>query len=281
MEERPSDDVVLHSRRIYLSLFVTVLLTLMGWWGSGRAIGTLAYKNPEDAVLGINGSSRVLLFDAPEKRPPGARWIVEAGERRLFDIKGLDYYGVRLGLREQRWGVIVSVARVSAPIGGESLLSVESLFLGNRYISFSVGVNLNWLSLDGMSSEYFVSASARMFARVRSGFVIGYTAEAIRIAGEALAGGDANLYLVVLADSPVCVLSRLGVARDGVVDVGLSTRLRISRHLWAAVGYDDATGILKSSITIPLMSIGVSVGASIHPVLGVSKSLFVSWGWDS
>jgi hypothetical protein len=92
-----------------------------------------------------------------------------------------------------------------------------------------------------------------------------------------VSGADASLQVVAFPELPLCGVAKMSVSRRGSVAFGVSSRLRVAHGLLVAVGYEDETGALNGSMALRYRSMGLDVGASVHPVLGVSEALFVSW----
>jgi hypothetical protein len=265
-------------------LFLAFIFLTAGWAiraVEAPAIGRLVYQNSEEAALGLQGSSEVLIFGLADDRNRLARWRAEAGEHRLFALDNLKIDGVSLSAAWANWGAFVSATYLSTPVGSESLLNVEPFYIGNRFLAFSAGVSFNRMVLPDIPDVHLATVSVKMFARLGDALIVGYTVENIRIAGETYPGADAAFHAIVFAGSPVCLLTRLELARDGAVAAGIAANGRLGSRIRAAAGYDDASGGLAGAVTCSFGPVGVSIGADLHPVLGVSKSIFVFWGGGS
>jgi len=255
-----------------------VICLLAGSPYAAGAIGGTVCENAEHDALGIDAPSALLVFDRPVGHGKGTRFDLEAGKRRLFGIEGLTIDGVRVGVCRQRWGITTTAALLSTPVGREGLLRIALLFPSAGPLRVAPGLRLDTASFGGFGRSYVLSASVRVFARVCSKVLLGSAVEGIRIDGEPRGGADAVCRVVLCPESPVCGLARLSVSRNGSVGFGVSSRLRILSVLVVAFGYEDDTGMLKGSVALQVAPVRVNVGASVHPVLGVSESLFVAWG---
>lgn len=259
-------------------------LLIVGWLTAATdavAIGRLMYRNSEDAALGISGSSYALIYGLTGDRSVVPCWCVEAGEHRLFSVDGLKTDAVSLMIRPGRWGAVVSATHLSTPVGSEGVLGVESVYVGNRSFSFAAGLRVDRLTLPGFGEAYLAVVSVRMFAHLGSGLIVGYTADTIRVAGEDHPGAGLACHVIVSPVSPVCLLSRLEISRSGTPSTGIAASVRTGRRLRVAAGYDGASGGLAGAVTCTVGRIGLRAGADLHPVLGVSKSVFVFWGGGS
>lgn len=258
-----------------ICLIVFCLLVVSRY--AARATGGMVGENAEHDALGIDAPSALLVFDRPVGSGKGTRFDIETGKRRLFGIEGLTADGVRLSVRGKRWGVTTTTALLSAPVGYEGLVRVALLCPFLRPLRIAPGLRLESVSFGGFQRSYVLSASVRVFARVCDRLLVGSAAEGMRIDGERGGGADVVCRVVAFPESPVCGLARLSVSRHGNVGFGVSSRIRVSGALVVCFGYEDDTGMLKGSVAIRVGGVRVNVGASIHPVLGVSESLFVAW----
>ncbi|MEJ2720556.1 MAG: hypothetical protein P8181_05375 [bacterium] len=259
-------------------------LLVAGWVTSAPdavAIGRQMYRNSEDAALGIYGSTYSLICGLIDDGREDPRWRIEVGEHRLFSLDDLKTDAVSVMIRPGNWGAVISATHLSTPVGSEGVLGVEGVYVENGSFSIAAGARIDRLTLPGFEDTYLAAASVRMFARVSAGLIVGYTADTIRVAGEDHPGTGLGCHVIVCPGSPVCLLSRLELSRGGTPSVGIAASVRPGRWLRVAAGYDGASGGLAGAITCTLGPIGLRAGAEVHPVLGVSKSVFVFWGGGS
>ena len=255
-------------------LLLFLVLCAVGVVGA-RAIGGPGYRNPESAALGLDTPSRILLFG--DTAQPSERWWVEAGQWRLFDIEDLVSNGAEFGMRRGRFGVVVSSLFISSPVGMESRYLTSIMFWGSRRIRIAPGIGADVVAMDGFEKAAFLFATVSAVVELSDMVRLVSTIDHARIAGEPCPGADASATVVLFPGSRVCGLAGVAVSRYGAIATGFGSRVRFSRLASAAVGYDESTGMLKGSVTACVRSAGVQAGATVHPVLGVSKAVFVFW----
>ena len=257
--------------RILLLSLVLCVAGVVGAW----AIGGPGYRNPESAALGLDTPSRILLFGDTGRTPQ--RWWVEAGQWRLFDIEDLASNGAEFGVRYGRFGVVVSSLFISSPVGMESRYLGSIMWWGPRRIRIAPGIGAEVVTMDGFEKAVLLFATVSAVVELSDMVRLVSTIDHARIAGEPYPGADASASVVLFPRSRVCGLARVAVSRHGAISTGFGTRVRFSRLASAAVGYDESTGVLKGSVTACVRSAGVQAGATVHPVLGISKAVFVFW----
>lgn len=240
-----------------------------------RAIDGPGYRNAESTALGLDTPSRILLFDDTGRAHQ--RWWVEAGQWRLFDIEDLVSNGAEFGVRRGRFGVVVSSLFISSPIGMESRYLTSIMCWGSRRIRIASGIGADVVAMDGFEKAVFLFATVSAVVELSDMVRLVSSIDRARIAGEPCSGAGASAAMVLCPLSRVCGLASVALSRYGAISTGFSTRIRISRLASAAVGYDGSTGVLKGSVTACVRSAGVQAGATVHPVLGVSKAVFVFW----
>lgn len=70
---------------------------------------------------------------------------------------------------------------------------------------------------------------------------------------------------------------QLRMSRDGSAALSAASWVRFGRLLVLAAGYDDGPEMLKAAATFAVRGVTLGVGASLHPFLGVSESVFLTW----
>ena len=107
--------------------------------------------------------------------------------------------------------------------------------------------------------------------------IVGYSAGNFRVAGEQLDGVDGTVYVAVTGSRFVPV-SRVRITRNGFWSISASLRVDVGPNASVSVGYLGDTGSLSTAARVHVRRVGVAVEVSSHPVLGLSKSFFVTWG---
>jgi len=240
------------------------------------AVGSVRYENVEEQTLGLRGALAATLFTIAAKEDYPAL-VVEAGESRLFGIAGLKRTAVRAGARAGAWGCYASAVFLTSGVGGERVVSIEPFYRAGNTLSVSLGATLSTAELSGYEGASLVSGAIRMFARLSGHVTVGYGIDDFRLAGIQVPGAETSIYVVVSAGPRFTFFSLVRAGRDGSSGVAVAARLRWSGRLRTCVGYEDATSMLKGSLTLRFGRTGIQAGATVHPVLGVSKGLFVSW----
>jgi hypothetical protein len=218
-----------------------------------------------------------LAFAADAADDAGARWRFDAGEWTLFEIDGLAAGSCAGEVRCRGWGGIVAWSILSSPVGRETALA--GTFLASRVdrVGLAGGLRLDSVSLDGCERQFLLSFSVDAVVRLSPRVVLCARVGGVRVSGVPRPGADASLRVVAFPAGPISGTAGVAVARDGRVACGVSSRLRLGRRFHAVLGYDDGTAAINGSLAIGFRAFALEAGASVHPVLGVSKSLFVSW----
>jgi hypothetical protein len=240
-----------------------------------RAAGGSGYQNPEALALGLDGPSHVLTFRDPDFARD--RLWIEAGQRRLFGFDDLVSNGAELGVCVGGLGFVISASFMSSPIGVESRYLTSVMYLGSRRIRFTAGLGADVVALGGFERTVAVFAAASAVVDLSDALRLVSTIDGVRITGEENPGADISASVVVFPRASASALLGVGMTRHGAPGAGFGARIRFSRVVSAAVGYDEGAGMLKGSFSVCIRSVGVHAGASIHSVLGVSKAVSISW----
>ena len=235
------------------------------------AIG-LEYRNPEEQVLGIDATALQVFATRSDNR----RGFAEVGERHLFDMAGLVARYARAGMRGGRFGTAVSVVSLSSGIGGEDLLQADLFYRGTSTILIGASAGLHSARIDGFRPSFLATVSVQVAVAIER-LVVGYQARNFRVAGEQLDGVDGTVYVAVTGSRFVPV-SRIRITRNGFWSISASLRVDVGSNAGVSVGYLGGTGSLSSAARVRVRRVGVAVEVSAHPVLGLSKSFFVTWG---
>lgn len=257
-------------------LFVfTVACLCLASGGRAVSLSDAVTRGPEARALGMDRVSASLVFETDARE--GARWRVEAGEWTLFEISGLAAGTVSTEARRGRWGGILSAGVLESPVGRESAVSAAFLAAGDGRVRLAGEALLESVALDGCRSEHSLSFAVAASARISSRLVLCSRVGGVRAAGAPLPGADASLRLAAFPAGGFSAVVGIAVARDGTLSCGVGSRVRLSRRVSAALGYDDAAAAITGSLTVGIRSLALEAGASAHPVLGVSKAFFVRW----
>ena len=256
---------------------LVILISLISAAAEAHAFGLVVSRSPEETALGMDRPVFSLAFETASSGTRASSWSVEAGEWRLFDATGLFATVCGAEARRGDWGCGVSAAVVSSPIGKEAVLTGAILAPGSGRIRLAGGVRLNTVAFEGFEHAYLLCISLHALLRLSPHVALCPGVNNIRVRGERLSGADASLHVVAFPDLALCGVAEIGVSRNGGVTLGVSSRLRMARGVFFAVGYEEGTGALNGSMSFRFRSMGLDVGASVHPVLGVSEALFVSW----
>jgi hypothetical protein len=266
-------------RRLVFACPFVIAVTVV----DSRALLPVVARGPETRALGMDRSSFALAFETPVGGAGMTRWRFDAGEWTLFEIDGLGVCACTGEVRRGRWGGIFAAAVVSSPVGREGEFSGALLAAGRGCVALAGDVTLETVALDGCRKTARVSLSIDAVVRFSNELVMSSRVGGIRLGGEPSRGADACVLVAALPSRPMCGVIGISVSRRGDVACGVSSRIRIGRSLRAALGYDDGTASINGSLSLGVRTVVFEAGASIHPVLGVSKAFFVSWRrglWD-
>jgi hypothetical protein len=241
-----------------------------------RGAGDLRYQNPEEQAMGWRGGPGVLAFSLPSAARR-RRGFVEIGQRRPFAIDDLNIDCLRAGTLSGRIGIAASVAVLSSGIGGEKALGIETFYQRRDRLAVSGELKFHAVSIEGYEGSRLLSATLRMAARLGDRITLVSSIDDVRLAGEHRRGAGTSIHLITAPAGPWVATAGLRVDRSGRVALHAATRMPVGRHLQCAFGYEDASGMFHGAMTLLVASTRISAGASVHPVLGVSKSMFLSW----
>lgn len=256
---------------------MSVVVACAAFWlalsGTAAAIGGLAYQNPVEHAVGLRAWPAPIGVGVAA----GAGWDIEVGQRYLFGMSDLAASGARADLTGASWGFVGSIVGLSSPIGGEWALGADVVRHREDAICVSIGVALHTSRLEEGRASHAVTTSLHVSALPSRQFAVGYAAQNVQLAGEPLPGVDTSAYVSFLPKAPLGLVAVVRIARDGGLGVNVATELRVGRRVHAALGYEERSAMLKGAFSFRVAAFEMSVGSSFHPVLGVSKSVFVSW----
>ena len=263
--------------RVVALVGLVVLIVLIVTAADTRAVGLTVYRSPAETALAMDRSVFSLVFETAPNGTHANSWRVRAGERRLYDDAGLETTVCGAEYRRRDWGLGVTAAMVSSPVGDEAALAGTILAPLSGQVRLAGDVRFQRIAFDEFERAALVCVSLHVLLRISSRVALCPGVEDVRVAGEALPGADASLRAALFAEGPLAAVAAMTVSRRGELQLGVSSRLRLGRRAFLAVGYEDATGTLAGSLSLEYRSLGLDAGASVHPVLGVSEALFVWW----
>jgi hypothetical protein len=230
--------------------------------------------SPATAAIGASDELLAVLIDSPRVE---AEWFVEAGEERLFSLPDLRATQLRVGRTGLQHSTWLSAAVLASPVGSEVHSSVESVHRIASSLMVSVGFSAWSLSMPGYTPASLFTASAGAGLVVTERLHVVYSMDHVRVAGEPLHGADSSVFVILLPPGNVTVVTGLHITRDGEADAWTGAKLGVTSRASGAVGYDHSTSTVKAALSVRVASIQLSAGAASHPVLGLSKSVFVRW----
>ncbi len=260
-------------RDLILALAFVIVVSALG----AHALPVVATRGPEAKALSMERSSFSLAFDTNDGGNEAIRWKLDAGEWTLFEIEGLSVGACAAEVRRGGWGGIFSAGVLSSPMGTESVLGGTVLAAGRGRVGLGAGVSLETVALDGCRKTVRLALSVDAVVRLSPLLTMCSRVGGITLAGSPLPGADARLSVAAFPARSLCGIVGISVSRSGVVVCDVSSRIRLGRSVRAALGYDDGAAQIDGSLTLKVRGLGFEAGASVHPVLGVSKALFVSW----
>jgi hypothetical protein len=236
----------------------------------------MRYQNPLEYTLGLGGALAKFIIDSEPARDTPPRMVVEVGERFLHGIPGLEVTHFRIGVNRGNAGGLFSSTFLSSPVGYEYHIALEPFFHAGA-LGLGADVNLYTLSLGAFANTHLATLGAQVGAQLSESMFLGYTIENVRVHGEFLPGADTSLFLIASPRATLGGAARLRLTRDGTVDASIGSWVWLGRALAVAMGYEDASGTMKAAAALSVGAFAISLGASLHPVLGVSKSVFLAW----
>ena len=111
-----------------------------------------------------------------------------------------------------------------------------------------------------------------MFLRLSHVVTLGYGIENHRLWGEALTGAEMSLQAVIRPQERVTVVVGARTDRNGTLGLGSAVYLAVHEMLGVAFGYDDGAETFRAALRIDLSHVGVTLGAGVHSVLGISRA---------
>ncbi len=236
-------------------------------------------RAPRERALGIDRLSAPVVLDPPAAKASETRWFLEAGQWDLYGIEGVHGTAFAVEVDGGHRRGVLRAGRVSSPVGSESEIAVGVLVRAGGKFWAGATLRLEIAQIEGCVQTHILTASPCVLVRLAPDVSLISVVEDVCVTGEDLPGADASLRVVAGADRNLCAAASLTAARDGAFTVGVSSRLRLGRGGALALGYSDDTGAFEGSLMLRVRSLAVDAGATAHPVLGVSKALFLSWGW--
>ena len=268
------DDLRFATRR---SRGLLAVLVVAVWVSDARGLGLPLFEPPRERAVGLGHPGESLVF---ESRSPGTggRWRVEAGEWSLFGVDGLGISGLAVEIEKRGWECLLSAAVLGAPVGREYGFGAGlSVPLAGR-LRVGAALRLDTVEIEGCAPSRLLTLAISALIRVADGVALVSRAADIRIAGESTRGASASVGVVLSPGSVLCGVARLEVSPAGVASFGVSSRVRVGNRLTVSLGYEEDTGSLTGSIWLCVGGLGVDAGSTVHPVLGVSQALYLSWG---
>jgi hypothetical protein len=255
---------------------LSVAVVIVSFASYARGVGVALFAPPRERALGVDRTWESLWREPPADGATVCR--VEAGEWLLFGIDGLHAQSLGLTLERKAWDLEVSAALLAAPVGRESAFGAEaSAPFGGRF-RIGAAVRADIAEIDGCEAASLVMLSVSALVPVGGGVALFSRAEDIRLAGEPLPGAGATIGLAVSGAPAVGGTVRLALSPAGAVSFGVSSRVRVGGRLYFSLGYEDDSGSFNGSVCLRVKALLLDAGSAIHPVLGVSQGLFLSFG---
>ena len=231
-------------------------------------IGRIRWQSPLERTTGLYGATARALVEKP-----GRGISVETGQRFLFDIPGLATSSIRVGIARRSANVSLSSVVLSSPVGNEFSVSLTPVV---AYESFALGGSLRYDGLNlGPLGASLLTVGVQGLAALNKTVQIGLAIDGVRILGTNYPGADIAVYFI--RRGRVNAVARCELSRRGYVDASIASWARLGA-LTVSAGYEGSTAALRGALSVRVRAVGVSAGASAHPILGVTKSIFVRWG---
>ena len=259
------------------SLGLLALLVVTVWVSDTRGLGLALFETPRELAIGLGHPGESLVI---ERQPSGAggQLRVEAGEWFLFGVDGLRTSGLAVEIAKRGWECRFSAGVLGAPVGRECGFGAGVIARCAERVRLGAELRLGTLEIEGCAPSRLLTLSVFALIRAADSVVLVSRAANIRIAGESTPGASASVGVVLSPGSVLCGVARLEVSPAGSASYGVSSRVRVADRLLFSLGYDEDTGSLAGSMWLCVGGLFVDAGSTLHPVLGVSQALFLSWG---
>ncbi len=251
---------------------VTLLISIAACAASAAraASAGLVFPSVVERVIGTRidvAPVRAALSDTT------ARVRVEVADAELYGIEGLRTSGVRASGAVRAFFVTASLETVTAPVGSQSRVWVESGYRLPHRWQGAVRAGLERLALDG--SEDLSSRVAGMASRVDLGRVSALAEiDAVDVPGSAYET-SLRLALRVRAGAGQ-LIAHMQIDGDRVVGAGVGAVARLHRCLALLAGYDDGSESMRAGVVIDWHGVELATGVYQHPVLGMSQAVSIA-----
>jgi len=235
------------------------------------------FENAAEQVLGTIGHVPAEQFHGV-KGGGTHGIIVEAGTIRLFDMDGFGVDGIRVTVRRNRFAMAVHGAVCSSPVGGEQAAGISLRFEPESRISFGMRLDAALLSIESCERASLLSTSSFVTARLGEGCSVGCAAEELYLSAAAPAGVDLSLCAAGHYHRIATGVCQLRIDRRGETSLGYAASLYMGTILRGLVGYEGASQQVKTAVAVASDSWTCEICVLIHPVLGLSKGIFLRWG---
>ena len=239
---------------------------------NARAIAPHYFETADRRALGSG-----LINPAASGRETAPALVFELGEIRLFGIEGLRADGFRFGLNRDRIGFFVSGSNVASPLGSE-----RTGGLGG-YVRTPGKVQAGWrvggvlVEVPPYSRTGLVTLSGSVVSELSSSLVTGFEVDDVRLAGEPFPGADITVWTSIQPFRAAALILTVRLSRWGGTELGFAGSFYLGRACCGSVGYDNATKQIKTALSLSGRTVGCGLGAMFHPLLGVSKEIFLRW----
>ncbi|NIM21640.1 MAG: hypothetical protein GTN64_04360 [Candidatus Latescibacteria bacterium] len=258
-------------------VMLVVAAVMMGELLAGEASGMTRtrFQNAEERVLGTIGVfARDRSLPATE---PSSRIALEAGEIQLYGIPDLRLDGLRFTFEGARMGLALSGAFLSAPIGVLKSAGVTAFFELPGDILLAGTLDGSVVDVARMEQVSIATVTGYMLAALSRSVSLGWSIENLRVYGHPVPGADMSVCFAAKPARFFSALSSCHLDRWGTVSVGFGASVYLGWLCSGSLGYDDATEQVKAAVSIGGSSLNCDVCVLFHPVLGVSKGVFVKW----
>lgn len=233
------------------------------------------FENGTEQVVGTIGRIAANQFTAGTEA--GREIIIEAGGIRLFGLPEFGVDGIRISLAKPSFAISLSGAAVSSPVGSEHAAGISMHFDTASRITLGVRLDGALVSLDACERSAMLTTSSFVMTRLVQGMSVACAAEDLYLSGETLHGVDLSLSVVGRFHSNATAKVTFHIDRWGVLSMGYAASLRMGTRFNGLVGYEGASGQLKTAVALSSTSWTCEICVLIHPVLGLSKGIFLQW----
>ncbi len=265
----------IHRAGTVIALLAWAFCMAVAYTGPANGFPPPRFENGTEQVVGTIGRIAANQFHADTET--GRKIIVEAGGIRLYGLPEFGADGIRISLAEPSFAISLSGAAISSPVGSEQAAGISMHLDAASGITLGVRLDGALVSLKACERSAMLTTSSFVMTRLVQGMSVACVAEDLYLSGETVHGVDLSLCAVGRFHSNATAVVTLHIDRWGALGMGYAASLRMGTRFNGLIGYEGASGQLKTAAALSNTSWTCEICVLIHPVLGLSKGIFLRW----